>query len=184
MEELKNQTNEQMLKAIESLKNELGKLRTGRASLNILDSVKVSYYGAMTPISQVASLSAPEPRLIVVQPWEAHIIPDIEKAILTSNLGLTPSNDGKVIRLSIPKLTEERRKDIVKQVKSICEEARVSIRHARRDANELIKKSEKASEISEDDSKRFQDQIQKLTDDNIKVVDEILVNKEKDVMSV
>lgn len=184
IQEILSDAKEKMQKRVTSLQTELGKLRTGRASLNVLDGVKVDYYGTPTPVNQVATLAVPEARLITIQPWEAHIIPDIEKAILQANLGLTPSNDGKVIRLSIPKLTEERRKDIVKQIKGIGEEARISVRHTRRDANEYIKKLEKDSQISEDELKKSQDQVQKITDEYIKQIDDILVKKEKDIMTV
>lgn len=175
---------QKMDKNVAALQVELGKLRTGRASLNVLDGIRVDYYGTPTPLNQVASLSIPEARLIVVQPWESHLIPSIEKSILEANIGLTPSNDGKVVRLSIPKLTEERRKDIVKQVKSIGEDARVAVRHVRRDANEDIKKLKNNSAISEDEMKKSQDRIQKLTDEHIEKIDKILVAKEQDIMTV
>lgn len=175
---------QKMDKNVTSLQLELGKLRTGRASLNVLDGIRVDYYGTPTPLNQVASLSIPEARLIVVQPWESHLIPVIEKSILEANIGLTPSNDGKVVRLSIPKLTEDRRKEIVKQAKSIGEDSRVAVRHVRREANEEIKKLKNNSAISEDEMKKSQDRIQKLTDEHIEKIDKILVSKEQDIMTV
>lgn len=184
VEETMKQAEEKMDNSVKSLQVELGKLRTGRASLSILDGIKVDYYGTKTPLNQVASLAVPEPRLITIQPWEPPLIPEIEKAILQANIGLTPSNDGKIIRLPVPKLTEERRKEIVKQVKNIGEDARVSVRHARRDANEAVKKLKNDSVISEDDMKRYQDQVQKMTDEHVKKIDEILEKKEKDIMTV
>ena len=179
-----NETQKKMEKSLLALQTELARVRTGRASLNVLDSIRVSYYGTATPINQVASLSVPEARLIVIQPWESNLIPEIEKAILESNIGLTPSNDGKVVRLSIPKLTEERRRDIVKQIKTLGEDAKVAVRHARRDANEEIKKLKTASQITEDDMKKSQDHIQKLTDEYVEKVDKILSGKEQDIMTV
>lgn len=173
-----------MDKGIAALQSELAKVRTGRASLHVLDGIRVNYYGAPTPVNQVASLSIPEARLIVIQPWESHLIPEIEKAILEANIGLTPSNDGKVLRLSIPKLTEERRRDIVKQVKNLGEEARVAVRMVRRDANEEIKKLKNSSSISEDDMKKSQDQVQKLTDKYVEDIDKIVASKEQDIMTV
>lgn len=177
-------TKEKMEKSVTSLQTELAKLRTGRASLSMLDGIRVNYYGTQTPLNQVANLSIPEARLIVIQPWEANLIPEIEKAILQANLNITPSNDGKVVRLPIPKLTEERRKDIVKQVKALGEESKVSIRHARRDANEALKKDKSDSKISEDALKKTQDKIQKLTDEYVAKVDQILTKKETDIMTV
>ncbi|MCB0287629.1 MAG: ribosome recycling factor, partial [Calditrichaeota bacterium] len=155
---------ERMSKSLEHLQHELATVRTGRATPSLLDSVKVEYYGSLMPINQVATVSAPEPRLIVVQPWEKRLIPDIEKAILGSDLGLNPGNDGNVIRLPIPELSEERRQSLLKLVKKFCEDCRVAVRNVRRDANEHIKKLEKSHEISEDNSHDGQDQIQKLTD--------------------
>ena len=155
---------EAMDQSLEALKGHLGKLRTGRASLAILDKVKVDYYGTLSPLSQVATLAIPEPRLITIQPWEANLIPEIERAIDKANLGLNANNDGKLIRLPIPPLTEDRRKDIVKQLKAYGEECRVSIRHARKEANDELKQKQKASEITEDDLHKGADQVQKITD--------------------
>ena len=174
---------ERMSKSLEHLQHELATVRTGRATPSLLDSVKVEYYGSLMPINQVATVSAPEPRLIVVQPWEKRLIPDIEKAILGSDLGLNPGNDGNVIRLPIPELSEERRQSLLKLVKKFCEDCRVAVRNVRRDANESIKKLEKSHEISEDNSHDGQDQIQKLTDKYIQDVDDLLAQKEKEVLT-
>ncbi|WP_127148213.1 ribosome recycling factor [Veillonella sp. VA139] len=173
-----------MDKTIESLKHEFANVRTGRAHTSLLDSVMVDYYGAPTPVNQVANVSAPDPRMILIAPWDKTLIGAIEKAILTSDLGLNPNNDGESIRLAIPQLTEERRKDLVKVVSKKAEDAKVAIRNIRRDANDAIKKEEKAKTITEDVSKDGQDQVQKLTDKKIKVIDELRDTKEKDVMSV
>lgn len=174
---------ERMSKSLEHLQHELATIRTGRATPSLLDSVKVEYYGSIMPINQVATVSAPEPRLIVVQPWEKRLIPEIEKAILSSDLGLNPGNDGNVIRLPIPELSEERRQSLLKLVKKFCEDCRVAVRNVRRDANESIKKLEKSHEISEDNSHDGQDQIQKLTDKYIQDVDDLLAQKEKEVLT-
>lgn len=184
LQEVINQTKERMDAALKALQNELGKLRTGRASLALVDGIKVDYYGTKTPLNQVASLAVPEARLITVQPWESNLIPAIEKAILEANIGLTPSSDGKLVRLPIPKLTEDRRKDIVKQVKTIGEESRVAVRHIRRDANDAIKKLKADSQITEDEQKRSEVQVQKLTDEIIVKVDGIVAKKEEDIMTV
>jgi len=182
--ELKRKTIERMDAAVEVLRKEYGSIRTGRASLALLDGIMVDYYGTPTPIGQLASLSIPEPRQIAIQPWEQRIIPEIEKAILKSDLGLTPTNDGRIIRINIPPLTEERRKQLVKVVRKRAEEARVAIRNIRRDSNEELKRLEKERHISEDEVKRSQDEIQKLTDSYIAKVDEILDHKEKEIMEV
>jgi ribosome recycling factor len=173
-----------MEKAVENLKAELTKLRTGRASTAMLDGIKVDYYGTPTVLSQVATLSAPEPRMIVVQPWEVNILRDIEQAIQKSDLGINPMNDGKVIRLKIPDLTEERRKDLAKVVKKIAEESRVSVRMARRDANEKVKEYLKDKKITEDDNKKSQEQIQKVTDDFNSKIDLMGATKEKEIMTI
>lgn len=174
---------ERMSKSLEHLQHELATIRTGRATPSLLDSVKVEYYGSIMPINQVATVSAPEPRLIVVQPWEKRLIPEIEKAILSSDLGLNPGNDGNVIRLPIPELSEERRQSLLKLVKKFCEDCRVAVRNVRRDANESIKKLEKSHDISEDNSHDGQDQIQKLTDKYIQDVEDLLAQKEKEVLT-
>jgi ribosome recycling factor len=173
-----------MDKAIDNFKGELTKLRTGRASTAILDGIKVDYYGTPTVLSQVASLSAPEPKLIVIQPWEVPMLKTIETAIQKSDLGLTPMNDGKVIRLRIPDLTEERRKDLAKVVNKIAEEARVAVRMARREANDFLKEALKAKEITEDENKRAGDQIQKVTDEFSAKIDQMAAAKEKDIMTI
>ena len=181
---LLSQNEEKMDKAIEVLKRDLAAIRTGRASTTLLDRVMVEYYGTPTPVKQVANVSAPEPRLITIVPWERKILGDIERAILKSDLGLNPNNDGTMIRLEIPQLTEDRRKELSKKVSKVAEDSKVIIRNIRRDANETIKKMEKKKEITEDESKEGQTNIQKLTDKKIKIIDEIKVKKEKEVMEV
>lgn len=183
-QELKRKTNERMAGAIDSLKKEFASIRTGRASLALLDGIMVNYYGSLTPLQQLASLSIPESRQIAIQPWDPKIIPDIEKSIMKSDLGITPVNDGRIIRIHIPPLTEERRKQLVKVVKKKAEEAKVAVRNVRRDTNEEIKKLEKEKHLSEDEVKRFHDEIQKLTDSYIAKVEEILNHKEKEIMEV
>ncbi|MSS73908.1 MAG: ribosome recycling factor [Candidatus Latescibacteria bacterium] len=178
------ETRTHMQKAIESVQHEMALIRTGRATTNLLDVVRVEYYGTHMPVNQVATIGVPEPRLLTIQPWDKSAISAIEKAILASGLGLTPSNDGTLIRLPIPQLTEERRKDLVRVVHKLAEEGRVSIRNARRDANEMLKEGEKEGEIPEDDCKKAQKQVQDLTDEYIKKVDEILKRKEADIMEV
>ena len=177
-----DETRESMGKSVEALKNELSRMRTGRASLSILDGIKVDYYGTLTPLNQMATLAVPESRLITIQPWDASVIGDIEKAILKSDLGLTPSSDGKIIRISIPQLTEERRKELVKVVHKVCEEHKVSVRNFRRDANDLLKSMKKEGEISEDDAFKAQDQVQKITDEHIQLIDECYKEKEKEIL--
>jgi ribosome recycling factor len=183
-QELKRKTTDRMDRTIEALRKEFSSIRTGRASLALLDGIMVNYYNTLTPLQQLASLSIPESRQMAIQPWDPKAIPDIEKAILKSDLGLTPMNDGKIIRMSIPPLTEERRKQLVKMVKKIAEEAKVAVRNIRRDANEDLKKLEKEKHISEDEVKKAQDEIQKLTDSHITRVDDVLANKEKEIMEV
>jgi ribosome recycling factor len=173
---------DRMADSIDALKNDFKMVRTGRASLALFEGMRISYYGTSTPLNQVASLSIPESRLIVINPWDQSIIGEIEKEILKSELGLTPMNDGKVIRISIPALTEERRKELVKVVGKIAEEHKVSIRNIRRDTNELLKGLKKDGDISEDDFFRGQDKVQKITDDYIKSVDEICQEKEKEIL--
>lgn len=175
---------ERMSKALSALKKELSTLRAGRATPALLDKVQVDYYGTPTPVSQMANVSVPEARLITIQPWDKTQLGPIEKAILKSDLGLTPTNDGSVIRLMIPPLTEERRAELVKLVKKEGEEAKVAIRNVRRDANDAFKKLQKDGSISEDDLKRYQDNIQKSTDSNIQQVDKIVQEKEKEIMEV
>lgn len=181
---VKEEAREKMGKSISSLKSELKKIRTGRASLSLLDDIKVEYYGSMTPLNQLATLSIPESRLITIQPWDVSSVNTIEKAILKSNIGLTPSNDGKIIRITIPPLTEERRKDIVKQVNKMCEDYRVAIRNVRRDANDMLKQLKKDGDASEDEVFKAQEDVQKLTDEHIKMVDDIYKEKEKEVLEL
>ena len=182
--DLKKNTESRMSKSVDSLTESLQSIRAGRANTSLLDKIYVDYYGQQSPLNQVASLSAPEARLLAIQPWDATLIPEIEKAIQKSDMGITPSNDGKVIRLVIPQLTEERRKDLTKLVGKYAEEAKVSIRNIRRDAMEDIKKAEKAKEISEDDRKTYEEDIQKLTDKYIKDIDGVAEEKEKELMEI
>ena len=182
--EAKNRIAEKMEKAIDALRKELTAIRTGRASLSVFDGIMVDYFGAPTPINHVATLSVPESRLITIQPWDPKIIASIEKAILKSDLGLNPNNDGKIIRVAIPVLTEERRREIVKQVHKRGEETKIALRNIRRDGNEEMKKIEKEHHISEDETARSIDEIQKLTDSHIRKVDEIVAHKEVEVMEV
>ncbi|WP_019138274.1 MULTISPECIES: ribosome recycling factor [Peptoniphilus] len=182
--DLKKNTESRMSKSVDSLTESLQSIRAGRANTSLLDKIYVDYYGQQSPLNQVASLSAPEPRLLAIQPWDATLIPEIEKAIQKSDLGITPSNDGKIIRLVIPQLTEERRKDLTKLVGKYSEETKVSIRNIRRDAMEDVKKAEKAKEISEDDKITYEEDIQKLTDKYIKEVDKVAENKEKELMEI
>jgi ribosome recycling factor len=171
-----------MKKSIEHLQHELAGIHTGRATPSILDTVKVDYYGTPMPINQVATVSAPEARLLVIQPWEKRMIPEIEKAIMSSNLGLNPANDGNLIRVPIPELSEERRQSLVKLIKKFCEDARIAIRNVRRDANDHVKKLEKENEISEDQEHDALDEIQKLTNKYIEEVDKLLEHKEKEIL--
>ena len=173
-----------MNKAIESLKKELTKVRTGRASVSLLDDVRVDYYGTPTPLSQVGTLAVPEPRLITVQPWEKHLIPEIEKAIMKADLGLNPASDGQIIRLAIPALTEERRKEMAKLAKSFGENSKIAVRNNRRDANDMLKQMEKEKDITEDELKRGEKEVQDLTDNFVKQIDEIVAAKEKEVMEI
>ena len=182
IESIYQETKESMGKSVEALKNELKRIRTGRASLSILDGIKVDYYGTLTPLNQMATLAVPESRLITIQPWDVSVIKDIEKAILKSDLGLTPSSDGKIIRISIPQLTEERRKELVKVVHKVCEEYKVSVRSFRRDSNELLKSMKKDGEISEDDAFKSQEQVQTITDEHIELIDECYKEKEKEIL--
>lgn len=184
VDEIFEDLKDRMGKSIESLKREYSRLRTGRASISLLDGIRVSYYDTPTPLNQMASLAVPEPRLIVIQPWDKTAIEDIEKAILKSELGLTPVNDGKIIRISIPPLTEERRKELVKVARKMSEENKVSIRNIRRDANEMLKDLKKEKEITEDDLFRSQEEVQKATDQFISQVDELCAAKEKEILEI
>ncbi|OHB28343.1 MAG: ribosome recycling factor [Desulfuromonadaceae bacterium GWC2_58_13] len=173
-----------MDKAIEALKKDFTRIRTGRASVSLLDDVKVDYYGTPTPLNQLGTLAVPEPRLITIQPWEKKLVSEIEKAIFKSDLGLNPSSDGQLIRIVIPPLTEERRKEMAKQLKRLGEEAKIAIRNVRREANDAVKKLAKDKEISEDDGKRIEKEIQELTDKFVAKADEVVVVKEKEVMEI
>lgn len=184
MEALFKDTGGRMARSIEAFKKDLGKIRTGRASFSLLDGIKVDYYGTPTPLPQVGTLSVPESRMITVTPWDAKMVGPIEKAIQASGLGLNPSNDGKMVRIPIPPLTEERRKDLVKVVKKMAEDARISVRNIRRESLEKVKEREKKKEISEDEMKRWQDRVQKETDSYVKKIDEILKAKEQEIMEV
>ena len=184
MEALFKDTGGRMARSIEAFKKDLGKIRTGRASFSLLDGIKVDYYGTPTPLPQVGTLSVPESRMITVTPWDAKMVGPIEKAIQASGLGLNPSNDGKMVRIPIPPLTEERRKDLVKVVKKMAEDARISVRNIRRESLEKVKDREKKKEISEDEMKRWQDRVQKETDRYVKKIDEILKAKEQEIMEV
>ncbi len=175
---------EKMEKTIEAFRRDLAKIRTGRASVDMFDGIKVESYGAMMPVNQVATVTTPESRVIVIQPWDPQVLPSIEKAILKANLGMTPANDGKIIRITIPQLTEDRRKELVKQVKKTCEDYRVNIRSARREAIDIFKKQKKDKDISEDDLFKSQEEAQKSTDSFIKMIDDALADKEKEVMEV
>jgi len=183
-DDVKAQTRSGMERAIDAFKRELGKVRTGRASLTLLDDIRIDYYGTPTPINQVGTLAVPEPRMITIQPWEKNLISEIEKAILKSDLGLNPSSDGQIIRLMFPPLTEDRRKEMVKQVKRMGEEAKIAVRNARRDANETLKKLEKDKEITADDLKRGEKEVQDLTDEYVGKVDAIIADKEKELMEI
>lgn len=184
IKEIRKETIEKMDKAVGSLKYELNGLRAGRANPKILDRVSVDYYGAMTPINQMANVSAPEPRMILIQPWDATSIPMIEKALQASDLGVNPNNDGKVIRIVMPQLTEERRKDLVKMAKKFGEEAKVAIRNIRRHAIQDLKELEKESMITEDELKHAESDIQKLTDEETKKVDGVVAAKNDEIMEV
>lgn len=179
--EIMKDAEERMQKTVEVLKKDYASLRAGRANPSLLDKIQVEYYGSMTPLNQVGNISAPEARLLLIQPWDKSVIADIERAILKSDLGLTPNNDGTVIRIPIPELTQERRKEIVKQVKKKAEEAKVGVRNIRRDVNDQIKSLEKEKEVSEDEAKKGQDDVQKVTDKYIKEVDNTQNNKEKEI---
>ena len=180
--EKNKKTIDEMEDSIDHLCKELSGIRTGRATTTLLESIRVDYYGTMTPLQQVATLSIPEPRLITIQPWDTNLVPVIEKAIFSSGLGLNPTHDGKILRISIPPLTEERRKDLVRLVKKIGEDTRVGIRNHRREANDELKKVQKKGELSEDDLRKSQDEIQKLTDQYINKVDGILKRKEEEIL--
>ena len=182
--ELIRETRNKMEKALEANARELSGIRTGRATISLLDGVTVDYYGTKSPINQVASISIPEARLMIVQPWDKSLLGEIERAILKADLGLNVNSDGNVVRLTVPELTEERRKDMVKLAKKIVEEGRVAIRNIRREANESLKKMEKSGDLPEDDSRREQAEVQELTDEYIKKIDEMFNIKEKEIMEI
>jgi ribosome recycling factor len=184
LDEIYRDTEDRMDKAIIALKNDFNTIRTGRANPALLDRLTVDYYGVPTPIKQMANVSAPEPRLLVIQPWDKSVMSEVERAILKSDLGITPNNDGALIRLAIPVLTQERRTELVKLAKKKAEDARVAVRNIRRDANELIKELGKGGDISEDEEHRAQEHIQKITDQHVAKVDEVLAKKEEDIMEV
>lgn len=178
------ETKEGMDKTIQALHRELATIRAGRASTTVLDSVMVDYYGTPTPLKQLGQVNAPEATMIVVQPYDVSAIPEIEKAITKSNLGLNPANDGRIVRIPMPPLTEERRKELVKSVKALAEESRIAIRNQRRDANDTLKDLEKEKEISEDESKSAQDEVQKLTDKHVEKIGEMIKEKEQSIMHI
>ena len=182
--DLKKDAEARMKKAVEILGHNFNKIRTGRAHPSLLDTIRVNYYGSLSPLSQVASVSCPDAKSFLIAPWETSILKDIESALIKSDLGMAPMNDGKVIRLKVPDLTEERRKDLAKQVKKVAEDSRVAIRMARRDANEAVKKALKDKTISEDESKKSETEIQKMTDHFIKKIDQIADEKEKSIMTI
>lgn len=184
MEEIQSETNQRMQKTIDSFKKDLGRIRTGRATPALLDGVMVDYYGTPTPVNQVANISVPEARMIIIQPWEKSMLPAVEKSILTADLGLNPQNDGNQIRLPIPPLSEERRKDLFKNCRKMAEESKVAIRNVRRDSNDKLKKAEKEKLITQDQEKKGLEEIQKITDKFIKSVDDQLAIKEKEIMEV
>ena len=184
MDERLNQYDEKMSKSVEALVAEYASIRAGRANPHILDKLKVDYYGTPTPFQQVANISVPEARMLQIQPWESSLIKEIEKAILNSDLGLVPNNDGKVVRIVFPELTEDRRKELVKDIKKKAENAKVAVRNIRRDANDAFKKQNKANEISEDEAKQLEAEIQKLTDKYIAEIDDTMESKSKEIMTV
>lgn len=184
MSDIIKDTKSRMQKAIDNLSRELANISAGRANSNLLNGVTVDYYGAPTPVQQLASINVPEARLLVISPYDKTSVADIEKAIIAANLGVNPTSDGEVIRISVPALTEERRKELVKEVKKIGEDAKVSIRNIRRDINDQLKKDEKNGDITEDDLRSQTDDVQKATDNSIKDIDQLVADKEKDIMSV
>lgn len=184
MSEIGNTSRERMEKALSSLKGDLQKVRTGRAQVSMLDGIKVNYYGTPTPLNQVAAISTPDARSFLISPWEASILKEIESAIVKSDLGMTPQNDGKVIRLKVPELTEDRRKELVKGVKKTCEEARIAVRQVRREANDELKAALKDKSLSEDEQKRLSDEVQKVTDEFIKKIDQLAEEKEKELLTL
>jgi ribosome recycling factor len=183
-EKIVKEVEARMEKTLSSLKTDLNKVRTGRASLALFDDIRVDYYGTLTPLNQMATLAVPEPRLITIQPWDTSVIGEIEKAILKSELGVTPASDGKIIRITIPRLTEERRKELVKVVKKMAEGAKVAVRNIRRETNDQLKGLEKDKKISQDQLRQWMDKVQVSTDKFIKKVDEVLAAKEKEILEI
>ncbi len=184
LKEVMHEAHDKMLKTNEAVQREFSTIRTGRASSALVEGIKVDYYGTSTPLKQLSNISTPDPKLIVIQPWDTSILGEIEKAILKSDLGITPLNDGRVIRLGIPQLTQERREELVKVIKKMAEDGRISIRAIRREINERIKKLEKDKIVTEDESFKSTEEVQKLTDKHIKEIDELLAKKEKELMEV
>lgn len=184
IKELEKEMRAEMEQALEATRQEFSRVRTGRASVTLLDGIKVTYYGSVVPLNQVATLTVPEARLITIQPWDTKMVGEIEKAILKSDLGLTPTNDGKIIRIPIPALTEERRKELVKVIKKLAEKAKVSLRNVRRDVNEKLKSLKNAKQVSEDEYFTCHEEVQKITDDYVKKADELLAEKEKELMEL
>lgn len=184
IEPVKKSAKDSMDKAVNSLVDQLKKVRTGRAQISMLDNVRVNYYGNMTPLNQVSAISTPDAKSFLIAPWEAQMLKEIEQSIIKSDLGMSPINDGKVIRLKVPDLTEERRKEMVKNTKKVVEDAKVAVRMARRDANEALKKGLKDKAISEDDNKRAEAEIQKTTDQFIEKIDKLAAEKEKEIMTI
>jgi len=184
VEEIKKMGREKMQKSVDAVRNEIVRIRTGKATTALLEGIKVEAYGSKVPLKQIANIGVPEPRLLLIQPWDKNILPNIEKAIFQSELGLTPNNDGRVIRLPIPPLTEERRKELVKLVKKLGEEGKIAIRNIRRECNDDLKKTEKSGGISEDESKRVMKEIQDITDEFISKIDKIIESKEKEILEI
>lgn len=184
LDDIYKEAKNHMQKTVKKFSEDLAKVRTGRASANVFDGVKVDYYGQPTPLNQVAGIAIPEPNLITIQPWETSILPDIEKAILAANLGMTPNSDGQMLRISVPPLTEERRKEFVKQIHDLAENAKIALRNQRRDSNDQVKKLEKSKDISEDQMHDGLDEIQKITDKATESIDERMKAKEKEIMEI
>jgi ribosome recycling factor len=182
LDDIYRDLDDRMNKAVETLESEYKRLRTGRASISLVDGIRADYYGSATPLSQLATLTIPDPRTIAIQPWDSSVVGEIEKAILKSDLGLTPMNDGKAIRINIPPLTAERRRDLVKVVKKKAEESKVAVRNIRRDINEKIKDLKKDKKVSEDEQFRAQDEIQRITDDSVKKIEAVYGAKEKEIL--
>jgi len=184
IKDIQERANKKMQKSVEAVRDEIVRIRTGKATTALLETIRVECYGSKVPLKQVANLGVPEARLLLIQPWDKNLLPEIEKAIFQSNLGLTPNNDGKVIRLPIPTLTEERRKELVKLVKKLGEEGKIAIRNIRRECNDELKKGEKSGNFSEDNSERGVKKMQEITDNHIEKIDEIIEQKEKEIMEI